>query len=207
MAASSPEHAPAGVLLAAGRARRMGRTKQLMPVRTSAGTLPMIAAAFDLLSPVCASRMIVVTGHDAAAVVAALAPREFVEARSDPDADMFHSVRLGLGAARRQFPSAGAYWLHLADHPFVHAGTVASLQHAYQADAGRRVVMPEHAGKGGHPVVVPGAVVDALLAWRGEGGLRAFWLQRADLCLRLRVDDPGAVRDVDTPADYHAGTA
>jgi molybdenum cofactor cytidylyltransferase len=195
-----------GVLLAAGRARRMGSVKQLLPVQTASGaTIPMVAAACDLLAPYCNERVVVVTGHEAAAVAAALAPRRFVQAASDPDADMFHSVKIGLARARRAFPTATACWLHLADHPFVLPDTARVLCRAFD-DAGDRAILPEHLGRGGHPVIIPARVVDEILAWSGDGGLRAFWLAHPERCRRVPTDDPGTVRDIDTPEDYRPAT-
>lgn len=195
-----------GVLLAAGRARRMGRTKQLLPIETTSGaTMPMVAAAFDLLAPYCNERVVVVTGHEAAAVAAALAPRRFVQAASDPEADMFHSVKIGLERARHAFPTTTACWIHLADHPFVRPDTARELFRAFD-EAGDRAVMPEHLGRGGHPAIIPARVVDEILAWDGDGGLRAFWLAHANRCRRLPSNDPGTVRDIDTPEDYRHAT-
>jgi molybdenum cofactor cytidylyltransferase len=195
-----------GVLLAAGRARRMGAVKQILPVMTDSGSaVPMVAAAFDLLAPFCGDRVVVVTGHEAASVAAALSPRAFILASSDPDADMFHSVRAGLERARRAFPRASACWLHLADHPFVLPQTAAALRRAFDEDADR-AIMPEHHARGGHPAIIPARTVDEILAWNGDGGLRAFWLAHPDRRRRLACDDPGTIRDIDTPDDYRGAT-
>ncbi len=199
----APSDLLAGVLLAAGRGRRMGTTKQLMPITPPDGVpKAMVAAAFDLIAPTCDAGMVVVTGHDAARIIAALAPRRCIEAASDPDADMFHSVRVGLSRARREFPDARAYWLHLADHPLVRQGTVAMLLRAFHDAGGTLAVMPEHGGRGGHPVLIPAPVVDDILAWKGEGGLRAFWLVHPERCRRIATDDAGATRDIDTLEQY-----
>ena len=43
-------------------------------------------------------------------------------------------------------------------------------------------------------------------AYEGPGGLRQFWIDHADRCVRRKVDDPGVVFDLDTPGDYEAHT-
>jgi molybdenum cofactor cytidylyltransferase len=193
----------AGVLLAAGRGRRMGATKQLMPITPPGGTpTTMVAAAFDLIAPACDGRLVVVTGHEASRVAAALAPRAFIEAASDPDADMFHSVRVGLSRARHEFPDVRAYWLHLADHPLVRPRTVESVLRSFHESGASLAIMPEHEGRGGHPVIIPAGIVDDILAWGGDGGLRAFWLGHPERCRRIATDDAGATRDIDTPEQY-----
>lgn len=195
--------ATAGVLLAAGRSRRMGRTKQLLTVTSAGGArVPMVAAAFDLLAQVCTDGVVVVTGHDADAVTRALVPRTIVAVASDPDADMLVSVKAGLGAARRAFPRATAVWLHLADHPFVDAATLHVVARAFAEARGACAVMPVHAGRGGHPALIPAGLVDEILAWEGAGGLRAFWMERPDRCVRVEVTDAGVTRDLDTPEQY-----
>src|SRR5688500_17375365 len=88
-----------GVILAAGRGRRMGRTKQLIEWPAADGPKSLVAAAYDAIRPIC-DDMVVVFGHDAEAVAAALAGRSFVRASSDPDAPMFESICAGLRAAQ-----------------------------------------------------------------------------------------------------------
>jgi CTP:molybdopterin cytidylyltransferase MocA len=64
--------------------------------------------------------------------------------------------------------------------------------------------MPEHGGRGGHPVIIPAAIARMILSERVAGGLRAFWASRRDRCRRHQVADPGVVRDLDQPGDYLA---
>lgn len=207
MAESSPPR-PAGVLLAAGRSRRMGSTKQLLPVPDPFGDggAPMIVRSFDLLAGVCGGRIVVVMGHDAEAVAAALEPRSFTRAASDPDADMLVSVRAGLSRAADAFPGARAYWLHLADHPFVRSETLEAVLAEFESRAGRVAVLPTHGGRGGHPALIPAGLVADILSWRGEGGLRAFWLRHPERIARVEVNDPGVIHDLDTPQQYGAAT-
>ncbi len=54
-------------------------------------------------------------------------------------------------------------------------------------------------------MIIPPDVVDRVLAARIEGGLRRYWLDHAEQCKRVAVDDPGVIRDVDTPADLLGG--
>jgi len=145
----------------------MGGGKQLMPW-PSAGDEPLVAAAFDAIAGVCGT-MLVVVGHEAEAVVAALGARRFETVASDPDAEMFESIRAGLGAARSRSRAPGAaVLLHPADHPRVAPATLESI------------------------LAVAGT----------DGGLRQFWIDHPDLCVRLPVDDPAVVRDLDTPDQW-----
>src|SRR5262245_14196111 len=81
-----------GVLLAAGRGKRMGRLKQLLPwpPGASADGRTVVAASFDTIAPHC-DEMIVVVGAEAEAVASALVPRRLRMVQADPDAEMFQS--------------------------------------------------------------------------------------------------------------------
>jgi molybdenum cofactor cytidylyltransferase len=185
-----------GLLLAAGRSRRMGLTKQLMPWPSPAGEQPLVAAAYDAIKPMC-DEMIVVLGHEAQAVAAALGARPFHQVLGDPDAAMSESIRAGLEAALRIDPRATVV-LQPGDHPAVAEETLRALIAAAAAQPDY-AVMPEHGGQGGHPVLIPPSVVGEVLRADFSGGLRQFWRIHPELCVRLPVDDPRVVRDVDTP--------
>jgi len=195
---------PVGVLLAAGRARRMGRTKQLLPwpgASPASTQSTVVGASFDLIAPECRS-MITVLGHDADDVARALEPRAFHSAHSDPDADLMASIRRGLECACTNEPGAPVM-LHLADHPGVRRDTVRAILAASREHPNRAIIGTVH-GKGGHPVFVPAAILPEILAWSGNGGLRRFWEDHPDQCARIELDDPALVRDLDHPADYQS---
>lgn len=199
----------------------MGRTKQLLPWPVRAGDRSdddglcssakphaapehaprpstVVSASFDLIVPHCAV-MIVVLGHDAPAVAAALTPRRYTAVISDPDAEMLHSVRLGLVEAQR-LGEGSPVLLHLADLPAVDPNTVRTI--VATGASTDTAVMPEHNGSGGHPAVIPAAQIHGIVTWQGDGGLRAYWQQNPDRTMRLAVDDPAVARDLDKPADY-----
>ncbi len=192
-----------GVLLAAGRSQRMGELKQLLPWPPKSETFePLVAAAFDAIAPACCA-MVVVVGHEADLVLGALGERAFQSVRVSADAEMIASVKAGLSAAVAIHPTADVL-LQPADHPEVRRETIELLLRTSAEQAGR-AVMPEHEGRGGHPVVIPAELVYSILDFAGAGGLRQFWLDHPDDCVRLPVDDPGVILDLDVPSDYGAG--
>jgi molybdenum cofactor cytidylyltransferase len=187
-----------GVILAAGRGRRMGRTKQLVPWPTAEGTKPLIAAAYDAIRPIC-NEMVVVLGHEADAVAAALGDRRFHRAISNPDAPMFDSIRTGLDTARNIDPIATMV-LQPGDHPSVAPATLTAL---LNCSLQRPVVaiVPEYGSRGGHPVIIPPAVAALVIQSDCPEGVGQFWAEHPELCHRLPVDDPTILRDIDTPGD------
>lgn len=199
-----------GLLLAAGRGRRMGGNKQFHLVSTPGGEKPLVAAAFDTIATLCDS-MFVVVGHRAEEVSAILTPRHFEVVIADPEAPMFSSIKAGLRAVLDSCRTAThktppprysgegfSILLQLGDHPSLNPTTLQHLlsiarEHPTQA------VMPTFDGNGGHPVMIPSAIAEKILAADGAGGLRQFWLDNPELCLRIEVEDPGVIQNVNTP--------
>src|SRR5437763_7458104 len=138
----------AAVLLAAGRSRRMGAFKPLLPF----GGRSVVEACVASLRAAGAREVVVVVGHRAAEVRAALAHLSFVRfaVNDDAESEMGVSVARGVEALRED---AGALVVAPVDQPAVpHAG-VESLIEA-RGGAGARLVVPEREGRRGHPVLV-----------------------------------------------------
>ncbi len=191
----------AGVLLAAGRGRRMGRLKQLLPW----GDSTVVAAAFDGLSPYCGAGVVVVVGDDADRIVEALQPRAFSQVLGDSDAEQIHSVCLGLRRAV-DLPGVRYVLLHPADHPQVPSSVVeAMFGRVRESD---RALLPTCGGRGGHPVLIPASVVEAIVSCDASeitGGLRGYWETHPEQVQRVEFSDAaGLVMDLDTPDDYAA---
>src|SRR3954468_22568505 len=141
-----------GVIVAAGRGGRMGGKKQLTSWQSPGDDAkPLVAAAYDAISPIC-DAMVVVLGHEAEAVAAALGDRPFERALGDADEPMFESIRTGLKAARRVDTKACVV-LQPGDHPEVSAATLELLQD-WSLKRPVLAVIPEYGGGGGGPLVV-----------------------------------------------------
>lgn len=185
-----------GLIVAAGRGRRMGRTKQLVPWRTADGEKPLVAAAYDTVSRVC-DAMIVVLGHDAEAVAAALGDRPFVRVNSDPDAEMWSSIRAGLVAAHGMDARASVL-LQPGDHPEVMPTSLSAILEAGVQNP-QRAILPEYGGHGGHPVLIPADIVAKIILDDCPAGLAAYWNEHPEVVVRVPADDPFVILDVDTP--------
>jgi molybdenum cofactor cytidylyltransferase len=213
------------VVLAAGRAQRMGTLKQTLPwppaVETHISNLEsqasrtqpaplhhrstIIACAFDAIAPFC-DRMFVVVGAHADDVLAALGDRAFTRVDADSDDEMLASIRAGLHAVlahRHSDLPFDAVLLQPADCPNVVRATIEALLAAWRSDPDV-ALMPEYHGRGGHPALIPRRLLSTILNHQGDGGLRQFWIDHASARRRLAVGDPRCVGDLDTPEEYQA---
>jgi molybdenum cofactor cytidylyltransferase len=194
---SVSENRRIGVIVAAGRGRRMGRTKQLVPWRTAAGEKPLVAAAYDAIRDAC-DEMVVVLGHEADTVAMALGDRAFQRVPSDSDGPMFASIRTGLVAAHAINRDATVV-LQPGDHPEVAPATLLALIAAATAHPDRAII-PQYQGRGGHPVMIPPLVVALLLKSDCPAGLARFWNDHPAHVRRVPVDDAAVILDIDTAA-------
>ncbi|WP_321818073.1 MULTISPECIES: nucleotidyltransferase family protein [unclassified Paraburkholderia] len=112
------------------------------------------------------------------------------------------SVR-GMGAslaAAIEADTEGESWIvALADMPRIAVSTIEAV--ARELDAGKPLVAPFYDGQRGHPVGFGYGHREALLALDGDAGARA--LLTSQTLTRIGVDDPGILRDIDTPADLN----
>jgi molybdenum cofactor cytidylyltransferase len=81
--------------------------------------------------------------------------------------------------------------------PRIAVSTVEAV--ARTLDGGASIVVPFYQGQRGHPVGFGSEHRDALIGLDGDTGARA--LLSTHQVARLDVDDPGILRDVDTPED------
>jgi CTP:molybdopterin cytidylyltransferase MocA len=193
----------AAVLLAAGRSRRMGAFKPLLPF----GAQTVIETCVNNLLAAGACEVVVVVGHRGEEVRARLAhlPVRFA-VNAEAGSEMGVSIARGveeLWAGDAGEAVASAMLVALADHPAVAPGAIAEVIGAHRR-TGARLVVPEWHGRGGHPVLVSLELRASLLALDEAGGLRSLFRSHAGEVLRLAVDSPFVARDMDTWEDYRA---
>jgi molybdenum cofactor cytidylyltransferase len=190
----------AAVILAAGAGTRLGgAAKALLPHRGTSYLAAIAATARE----VGLADAVVVVGAPFAGEVAAHARQLGLRVRVNPAPERGMASSVALGFAAVAGGPAAAAWLWPVDHP---AGAAATLRRLVDAlGPGDDVARPYHLGRGGHPPLIARALWPALAACAGEAeGARAV-LRRAR-SVAIEVDDPGVVRDVDTPADREAIT-
>jgi molybdenum cofactor cytidylyltransferase len=190
----------AGVILAAGRSTRMGRSKALLLAPCGR---TFIARLVDTLEAGGVATPFVVGRSDDEALKAAV---ESFDSRArwveNPEADsggQLSSVIAGLRKADR--PGVRGIMVIPVDAPMIASETVKTLIAVFTA-SGAPVVRPEYAGRHGHPVVFSRAVFDELRHTDPARGAKAVVHAHHDTVINVPVDDPGVVGDIDTPQDY-----
>ena len=133
------------MLLAAGEGRRVGGPKALLRL----GGATFLEACLRALDRPGVAARVVVTGHDASRVEAAVpaGPGVSVVRNEGYREGMLSSVLRGLDAAEAL--EADALLLHPVDHPRVEPETVDRVLAALAA--GARIAVPSHGGRRGHP--------------------------------------------------------
>jgi molybdenum cofactor cytidylyltransferase len=182
------------ILLAAGRSRRMGAFKPLLPF----GDSTVIKSCLRHLSGAGVSEIVVVLGHRADELRGHLKDFEVTFAvNPDPESEMSVSIARGL---EQISPAANALLIALVDHPAVDSGTIRAITDEWAR--GSKFVQPEYNGRGGHPVLMDLSFRDELLHLDPEKGLRNFFEAHRVEVRRLAVESPFVARDMDTWEDY-----
>jgi len=186
----------AAIVLAAGRSRRAGVFKPAVEI----GGRPLLRHAVDGLLPFCRP-VVVVTGHERTRTEALVAGLDDVVTVFNPryEEDMFLSVQAGA----RALPADGTGFCVLpVDCPFVEADVMRALVDAFAAAGSTCAVIPEHEGRGGHPVLLPMTARAAILAAPAGATLRTIVTGLAPV--RVPVASASVLADLDTPADLEA---
>lgn len=184
----------AGIVLAAGASRRMGRNKLLLPVEGE----PMVHRTVRRVADAGCAPLVVVTGHAAEDVRGALAGLDVSYAASpDPTGPTSASLHAGIEALP---PDVDAFVVMLADMVQVTTPMVRALIAAVE-DSTAPLAVSRYGEVLAPPLLFRRALWPELLAWHGEGCGKAVVRSHADEA--VICDWPEyALADVDTPEDY-----
>ena len=185
----------AGLILAAGESSRMGADKALLDYHGSTFLEGLVRLFLRHVSPV-----VVVLGHHAEEIRASLPARPGLEIAVNTSYQAGQLSSLQTGIAALPAGASGAL-LTLVDHPAVEDSTIAAIIGAFSASEAP-VVVPRYRGRRGHPVLLSRALLDEIAVLPPTASAKQVIHAHLDAALQLEVDDPGVLRDIDTPADY-----
>lgn len=182
-----------GLLLCGGKSTRFGSDKLCVSID---GTPLVVRSARNLMEGLANVLAVIPTGATTLRTILQGAGCEILESP--------HTAR-GLGASLAAGVAASAEaqgWIvALGDMPFIQAATIAAVRERLAEGALIAAPMLRAGGQRGHPVGFSRALRAELAALDGDEGARAvIAAHRAEVVL-VEVDDPGIVKDIDTPAD------
>ena len=181
------------LLLCGGKSSRFGSDKLLVPI----DGLPMVARSAQNLM------------QGAGNVLAVIPPgathlRGILQAAGCEILESPHTARgLGASLAAGVAASAGEHgWIvALGEMPYIHSATIAAVKERLEQGALIAAPMLRGGGARGHPVGFSRALREELIAIDGDEGARSVIAAHRGEVSLVEVDDPGIVKDIDTPAD------
>lgn len=196
----------AGVVLAAGESSRMGRDKALLPwPAVSATASPagstILSAAIGLLAEFCDEVIVIAGKNEAALRPVAYACGASVLANPAPERGQFSSLQTGLSEVLNRGRDSAI--ITLVDRPPPLPETMGLLVESFAArEHDIWAIVPEYAGKHGHPILVGRELIEAFLRADAPANAREIEHEHQDKIRYLPVDDPLVTVNVDTPASY-----
>ena len=196
-----------GILLAAGASTRFGSPKLLVQIDGE----PLLLRTVRAFLSAGVDELVVVTGAEAELlrkVMKGTGKREVGTASGRTDvrlvenphwaAGMFSSVKTGLRAASQK---ATRITISPADLPFLRSGSLRRLLDASEKTDEKTLVVPTHAQRRGHPLVIPAALRERILAWPDTARLNLLFDEKDLSVLHLEGFDETILHDVDRPQD------
>ena len=115
----------------------------------------------------------------------------------EPERGMLSTILAGITVVDPGQPLA----VCPADLPALLPSTVRTV-----LEAGSPLAVPSYQGRRGHPLVISPELIPEIRTLHLDVGLRELLERHPEKLRVIEVDDPGAVRDVDTPEDYRSLT-
>ncbi len=193
---AAPRSAPivAGLILGAGRSRRMAPHNKLL-IADKAGKT-MIARVTDNVLSSNARPVLIVTGHQATEVEQALGGRPVRFVHADDYADgLSASLKAGIAAVP---PECAAAVVCLGDMPLVTGRMIDRLLSMYDPHEGRLIVLPTFRGKQGNPMLWDRRFFPEILQIGGDSGARFLVGKYAECVCEVEMADDAVLRDFDT---------
>jgi molybdenum cofactor cytidylyltransferase len=190
---TSPKSKVAAIVLAAGRSTRMGHNKLMAEVSGA----PLLLRVVDAALASRARPVIVVIGHEAERVRAALGNRPVIFAHN-PDfaAGLSSSLRCGLAALPTDVDAA---IICLGDMPQVEPALLDRLVQAFNPLEGRVICVPVWRGKRGNPVLWGRQLFAEMAMLTGDVGAKHLMTEHPELVAEVTAESDAVLADVDTP--------
>lgn len=183
------------LVLAAGKSRRMGTQKLLLPYRGKT----IIEAVIDNILLAGIDKIMVVLGYQKEEITNILQniPVNFCY-NSRFDEGMHTSVICGFSKIPR---NAHAALVFLGDQPFIPVDVIRMVVDSWKA-SGKGIVVPTFKGERGHPTLFDLKFRREILELDPSSGLKSFIKKFAGEVIETETNSPEILRDIDTKNDY-----
>ena len=188
----------AAIVLAAGQGSRFGpEPKLLAPFEGK----PLVRHVVEAAAVSSADPVIVVTGHRAGEIEAAVKdlPVRFVRNEASSDG-LSASLKAGFAALPAE---AQAAIVLLGDMPLIAAELIDDLIAAWEQHGRPMALIPTFEGRRGNPVVLSRNLGDAILTLQGDAGAGSI-LRHHPGAVEWPLDNAAIVRDIDNADDLEA---
>jgi molybdenum cofactor cytidylyltransferase len=176
----------------------MGRAKQLLPL----GGTTVLAQTIENVRSAGLDEILLVLGASAEAIGQQL-PRVLIEGLK---VVFNHAYGQGMASSLREGlsqvdPRSDAALIILGDQPFIQPQTLHQIIDGYRG-ARAQIVIPSYQGSRGNPVLLDRSLFSEVMALEGDTGCRAIFASHLDAILKVEVEDPGILLDIDSLEDY-----
>lgn len=182
----------AALIAAAGMSSRMGDFKPMLNI----GSITIAQRVIATFHQAGIDKIVMVTGYQAVTLERHLSGSGVIFLRNDryETTQMFDSVKIGL---EYLMDKCDRVLFTPVDVPLFTAETVRKL-----LDSHAELACPVCDGRHGHPLLISSALLPRILSDSGEQGLKGAVSRCGVSMTAVAVEDPGTLRDADTPEDY-----
>jgi len=182
----------AAIVLTAGKSERMGgRPKALLEFKGRT----FLEHILDAIEKSGTPSTVVVVGHHRKAITSALNLPSTVF-NPNYEQGMSTSVQAGIRALPVGVTGAGIF---LVDQPLIDAGTIKLLSAELRPG---HIVLPFHERRRGHPAFFASDIFGEILNLGPEQGLNTVVRRDSSRITEVVVENPGVLRDIDTPEEF-----
>jgi molybdenum cofactor cytidylyltransferase len=187
----------AGIILAAGKSSRLGRPKQLLDI----GGRPLVAGTVETALRSTLERVVLVLGHEAEAILAALG-----RPGADSRLSLTFNPRYGEGMSTSlqegliQVSSFPSIMVILADHPYLDYRLIDFLLTSFR-NSDKDICVPCCKGRQGSPTLFGARFYPDIMNIRGDVGGREIIRANPASLLRVEIETEDCFFDIDTEED------
>lgn len=184
------------IILAGGESRRMGTPKMLLPFRGNT----MLGKVIENVTASRVDHTLVVLGAEKDKIGELLNGYRVSSCYNvNYNEGMLSSVKCGI----KHLPeNCRAFLVFQGDQPMILPSTTDKLIEAYLKSE-KGIMMPVFNKKKGHPLLIDSRFIANVEQLDNDHGLRVLAEKMPGEVSLIDVDDPGILRDFDTPEDYN----